>query len=122
MPVAQGARQMREANVGAVIVEKEGKLCGIVTDRDIAVRVVAEGRDPNTTSLSEICSKDLTTVSPDDDIDRVLHLMREKAIRRAPIVDFRNQLVGSPSLGDPARDRDSRSVLCQVSTPPPNPG
>jgi CBS domain-containing protein len=120
LPVVEGARQMRAANVGAIIIEKDGKLCGIVTDRDIAVRIVADGRDPNTTPLSEICSKDLTTVSPDDDLDRVVQLMREKAIRRVPVVDSRNQVVGILSLGDLARDRDSRSVLGQISAAPPN--
>jgi CBS domain-containing protein len=120
LPVAEGARQMRTANVGAIIVEKDGKLCGIVTDRDIAIRIVAEGRDPNTTPLSDICSKDLITVSPDDDLDRVVQLMREKAIRRVPVVDSRNEVVGILSLGDLARDREPRSVLGQISAAPPN--
>src|SRR5688572_20382232 len=81
-PVIEAAREMRAANVGAVIVTDNGKPMGIVTDRDIAIRAVAQGRDPNTTRLSEICSKELTTLSPDDDLDRAVQVMREKAIRR----------------------------------------
>ena len=119
-PVIEAARRMRAANVGAVIVEEDGKLCGIVTDRDITVRVVAQGRDPNTTPLAEICSHELTTLSPDDEIDRAVEVMREKAIRRVPIVDSHNEAVGMLSLGDLALERDPRSVLGQISSAPPN--
>ena len=111
---------MRDDNVGAVIVEDAGKICGIVTDRDIAVRAVAQERDPRTTPLSEICSKALTTLSPDDDVDRAVQMMREKAIRRVPVVDARKQAVGILSLGDLAVERDARSVLGQISAAPPN--
>jgi len=119
-PVAEAARQMRDKNVGAVIVEDNGKLCGVVTDRDIAIRAVAEGRDPATAHLADICSKDLTTVSPDEDLDRAVQIMREKAIRRVPVVDGNNRPVGVLSLGDLAIERDSRSVLGQISAAPPN--
>jgi CBS domain-containing protein len=119
-PISDAARRMREANVGAVIVEESGKICGIVTDRDIAVRAVADGRDPKTTKLGSVCSKDLTTVSPDDDLDRVIQIMRDKAIRRVPVIDSKNQAVGILSLGDLAQERDSRSVLGQISAAPPN--
>ena len=105
-PVAEAARQMRDKNVGAVIVEDNGKICGVVTDRDIAIRAVAEGRDPATTRLADICSKGLTTVSPDEDLDRAVQIMREKAIRRVPVVDGNNRPVGVLSLGDLAIDRD----------------
>jgi CBS domain-containing protein len=91
-----------------------------VTDRDIAVRAVADGRDPERTPVSEICSKDLTTVSPEDDLDRAIQVMREKAIRRLLVVDNRNQTVGILSLGDLALERDARSVLGQISAAPPN--
>jgi CBS domain-containing protein len=119
-PIVEAARRMRAANVGAIIVEDNGRPCGIVTDRDIAVRAIADGRDPQSTSLAEISSKDLTAVSPEDDLDRAIQLMREKAIRRVLVVDGRNQAVGILSLGDLALDRDSRSVLGQISAAPPN--
>ncbi len=119
-PIIEAARRMRAANVGSIIVEDNGRPCGIVTDRDIAIRAVADGRDPQATSLAEICSKDLTAVAPDDDLDRAVQMMREKAIRRLLVVDSRNQAVGILSLGDLALDRDARSVLGQISAAPPN--
>ena len=119
--VAEAARQMRTANVGAVIVEEDdGRICGIVTDRDIAIRAVADGRDPKSTRLSEICSKDLATVSPDDDLDLAVRLMREKALRRLLVMDGANHAIGIVSLGDLALEKDSRSVLGQISAAPPN--
>lgn len=119
-PIIEAARQMRASDVGAVIVEEDNHPCGIVTDRDITVRAVAEGKDPASTPLSDVCSKDLTTVSPDDDIDRAIELMRDRAIRRLLVVDSRNQAVGVLSLGDLAVERDFRSVLGQISAAPPS--
>jgi CBS domain-containing protein len=119
-PIIEAARRMRAANVGAIVVEDNGRPCGIVTDRDIAIRAVADGRDPESTRIAEISSKDLTAVSPDDDLERAIELMRERAIRRVLVVDSRNQAVGILSLGDLALERDSRSVLGQISAAPPN--
>lgn len=118
--VLEAARQMRSANVGAVIVEQDSKPCGIVTDRDITVRVVADGKDPTKTLLSDVCSKQLTQVSPDDDLDRAVQLMRDKAVRRVLVVDQQNRAIGILSLGDLAIERDSKSVLGQISAAPPN--
>ena len=114
------ARKMREAGVGAIVVEDDGKICGLITDRDIAIRAVAQGRDPNTTRVVDICSTELTTLSPNDDLDRAIDMMRKKAIRRVPVVDASNQAVGILSLGDLAMERDPRSVLGQISAAPPN--
>jgi CBS domain-containing protein len=120
VPVVEAARQMRAANVGAVIVAENGRMTGIVTDRDITIRAVAQGRDPNTTLLADICSSEVTALSPDDDIDRAVEIMREKAIRRIPVVDSRNEPVGILSLGDLALERDPRSVLGQISAARPS--
>jgi CBS domain-containing protein len=120
-PIVEAARRMRAANVGAVIIEENGRPSGIVTDRDITIRAVADGRDPAQTAVSEIASKELTTLSPDDDIDRAVQVMREKAIRRVLVVDPRTQAaVGILSLGDLAVEKDARSVLGQISAAPPN--
>lgn len=119
-PVAEAARQMRSADVGAIIVEENSKPCGIVTDRDIAIRVVAQGLDPQKTPISQICSKDLTTLAPEDDIDRAVQIMRQKAIRRVLVVDAQSKALGIVSLGDLALERDSQSVLGQISAAPPN--
>jgi len=118
-PIVEAARQMRSANVGTVIVEDGGRISGIVTDRDIAVRAIAQGRDPQTTPVSDICSKQLTTLSPDDELDRAVEVMREKAIRRIPVVDRQGKALGILSLGDLALERDPRSVLGEISAAPP---
>jgi CBS domain-containing protein len=118
--VTEAAKRMRESEVGGVIVHKDGKVCGIVTDRDIVVRVLGAGRDPNKTSLEAMCSAKLTTVSPEDDVDRLPAIMRENAVRRVPVIDDKGQAVGIVSLGDLARHRDPKSVLGTISAAPAN--
>jgi CBS domain-containing protein len=117
--VAHAAHQMRAENVGTVIVEDEGKVRGIVTDRDIVVRAVAEGRPPESTYLSDICSPAVTALSPDADLDQAIALMRENAIRRLVIEDPSGGAVGILSLGDLAVERDPKSALGQISAAPP---
>jgi len=87
--------------------------------RDIVVRTVAEARDPATTTLADICSHALTTVSPTDSIEQAVQLMRAKAIRRLPVVEG-GQAVGIVSLGDLAVERDPSSALGDISAAPPN--
>jgi CBS domain-containing protein len=117
--VQEAAEKMKDQDVGAVVVVDGSKVRGIVTDRDIVVRAVAEGRDPSETGLSEVWSADMTTVSPDDDLNRAVKLMRDKALRRLPVVDS-GKPVGIVSLGDLAMERDEASVLAQVSAASPN--
>lgn len=119
-PVSAAAKEMLEADVGAVLVEDDGKVRGIVTDRDIVIRAVAHGRDVATTPLSDICSTDLTMVGPDDSLDEAVELMRTRAIRRVLVVDSQQRALGVLSLGDLATARDSGSVLGQISGAPPN--
>jgi CBS domain-containing protein len=118
--VAEAAQCMAERDIGAVLVEDASGVVGLVTDRDIVVRAIARGRDPEGTPLTEICSEPLMTVGPDEDVDRVIQIMQEKAVRRVPVVDAGHQAVGILSLGDLARDRDPRSALGQISSAPPN--
>ncbi len=111
---------MRDQDIGDVIVLDDGdQLCGIVTDRDIAVRVVAEGRNPQEVKVGQICSRDLTTVSPNDDVGAAVKLMSQKAIRRVPVVD-KGRPVGIVSIGDLAVDRDPDSALADISSAKPN--
>ena len=117
--LVDAARAMRDANVGDVIVVKDDAICGVVTDRDLVVRAVAEGSDPKSVKVADICSKDVTTVSPDEPIDNVVSLMRERAIRRVPVVEG-GRPVGLVSLGDLAIEKDSKSALADISAAKPN--
>lgn len=119
-PVQEAARRMRDDDVGAVIVEEDGKPYGIVTDRDIAVRAVAQGLNVLIAPVASICSKELATVSPDDDIESAIQLMLDKALRRVLVVDSQNAPVGIVSLGDLAIARGASSVLGQISSAPAN--
>jgi CBS domain-containing protein len=118
-PVSEAARLMAEQDIGAVLVTEEGRLRGVLTDRDIAVRVVAEQR-PDDTPAAEVCgSERVVTCAPDDDVERAAVLMREHALRRLPVVD-EGRLVGVLSLGDLAIERDQRSALADISAARPN--
>jgi CBS domain-containing protein len=111
---------MRANDIGDVIAsDDKGGITGIVTDRDIVVRVVAEGRDPSATPIEDIASRDLTAVSPDDPVERAVELMRERAVRRLPVVK-RGKVVGIVSIGDLAVERDPGSALADISAAPPN--
>ena len=117
--VADAARTMRDSDIGDVIVLDDGRIRGIVTDRDIVVRAVAEGRDLLTTKLADICSQELTTLSPTDSVDDAVYLMRERAIRRLPVVES-GKPIGIVSIGDLAKSRDPHSALGSISAAPPN--
>ena len=84
--IREAGLAMRASDVGDVLVVRASGIFGIVTDRDIVVRTVAEGRDPNRAMLGEICSRALVLVAPDDPIERAVDLMRENAVRRLPVV------------------------------------
>jgi CBS domain-containing protein len=117
--IVAAARTMRDGNVGDVVVLEKGQIQGILTDRDIVVRALAEGRDPARTTVGEICSRELTVLSPTDAIGDAVKLMREKAIRRLPVVEG-GRPIGIVSLGDLAVERDPDSALGGISAAPPN--
>jgi CBS domain-containing protein len=117
--ITAAARTMRDGNIGDVVVLEQGQIRGILTDRDIVVRALAEGMDPSRTTVGEICSKELTTLAPSDSIAQAVSIMRDKAIRRLPVVEDGHP-VGIVSLGDLAVERDPDSVLGGISAAPPN--
>jgi CBS domain-containing protein len=117
--VVAAARTMRDANIGDVVILDHGQVRGILTDRDIVVRALAEGRDPAGTTAGEICSRDVTTLSPSDPIANAVAIMRDQAVRRLPVVE-NGRAVGIVSLGDLAVERDPQSTLGGISAAPPN--
>jgi CBS domain-containing protein len=113
------ARTMRDRQIGDVLVtDPSGKLCGIVTDRDLVVRALANDKDLDTTKVSEICSDKLETLEPTSSIDDAVALMRDKAIRRIPVVS-NGVPVGIVTIGDLAVERDPRSALADISAAAP---
>ena len=117
--VVDAAKAMKNRDVGDVVIAEDGEVRGIVTDRDIVVRAIAEGRSPGEVRLRDICSKDLTTVTPDTDVNEAVRLMRERSVRRLPVVQGHNA-VGIVSLGDLAIERDPNSALGDISAAQPN--
>jgi CBS domain-containing protein len=118
-PLTEVARTMREQDVGAVVVvDAAERVRGIVTDRDLAIRGVAEGNGPDT-AVEAILSEDVITLSPEDSIGDAVRTMREHAVRRLPVV-VDERAVGIVSLGDLAIERDSGSALAEISSAAPN--
>jgi CBS domain-containing protein len=116
--LVEAARLMRDQGIGDVIVTDGEQAKGIVTDRDIVVRAVAEGSDPGQVRVGEVLSGDLASVTPEDSVERAIALMREKAIRRVPVVES-GKAVGIVSIGDLAILRDADSALADISEEPP---
>lgn len=112
--LTDAARLMKESDVGIIpVVESSGsrKLVGVVTDRDIAIRHVAEGHDSADCPVREAMSSNLVTARTDDDIDRVMETMGREQLRRIPVVDERGELVGIVAQADIAREaRDEKRV------------
>ena len=117
-PIVEAARLMRDHGIGDVIVMDGDRAEGILTDRDIVVRAVADGRDPQTVPVEQVISGGLTAVAPDDPVDRAIQVMREQAIRRVPVVQ-EGKPIGILSIGDLAIERDPDSALADISADPP---
>ncbi len=108
--VVDAARLMRDEDVGIAPVVEGGRLVGTLTDRDVAVRVVAEGKDPQSTSVREVASTDLVTVDPQQDFDEAVRLMSEHQLRRLPVVEEDGRLVGILAQADVAQEGDDRQT------------
>ncbi|MEK8109567.1 CBS domain-containing protein [Micromonospora sp. M12] len=113
------AQEMRDSAIGDVVVTDGDSVVGIVTDRDITVRGVAENMDPGSTRLSQITTRDVITVSQYDDVVAAADLMRTYAVRRLPVIDD-GRLIGLISMGDLAVEREPQSVLADISADDPN--
>ncbi len=118
--IEEAARVMRDADIGDVIVlDPDGEIQGIVTDRDVVVRAVAKGVDTNSEPVGSILEGDIVTIASGDTIEAALDLMRDHKVRRLPVVDDR-RLVGIVTLGDLAVDLQPSSTLADISQAPPN--
>ena len=98
--IAESAKLMKQKNVGSVVIIDDSKPVGILTDRDIAVRVVAEGKDPESTKVSEVMTENLETLNENLGLFQALERMEEVGVRRFPIVNDRGELVGIITLDD----------------------
>ncbi|MGH3002266.1 MAG: CBS domain-containing protein [Gaiellaceae bacterium] len=108
--IVDAAKLMREEDAGVAPITDGDRLVGVVTDRDIAVRVVAEGKDPASTKVEEIASKKLVTIDPQQDLDEALRLMASHQVRRLPVVSEDGKLIGILAQADVARHADSEST------------
>ena len=104
--IVAAAKLMRGEDAGIAPIVDGERLVGVVTDRDIAIRVVAEGKDPSTTKVEEIASENLVTVEPEQDLDDALRLMAQHQVRRLPVVED-GKLVGIVAQADVARHADA---------------
>ena len=112
------ARLMRDEDVGLVPIVEGERLVGTVTDRDIALRVVAEGKTPESTTVGEIASRELVTVDPQQDLDEALRLMARHQVRRLPVVEEDGKLVGIVAQADIAQhasDAQTGDVVRDIS-------
>jgi CBS domain-containing protein len=111
--ILEAARYMRDENVGSLPIVEGEKLVGILTDRDIAIRAIAEGRDGSATA-GEIASKDLVTVDPQQSVDEAMKLMAKNQVRRLPVCEEDGRLVGILAQADVALDGGEEAETGQM--------
>jgi CBS domain-containing protein len=119
--IKDAARLMQHNDIGVVVVVDGAteRVAGMLTDRDVTIRAVAEGRDPNTTTVGQVYSSEIATLSPSDNVQDAVRLMRERGVRRLPVVQD-GRPVGVVSLGDISVEADPGSVLADISAASPN--
>ena len=108
--VAYAAKMMRDEDVGLAPIVEGDRLVGTLTDRDIAIRVVAEGKDPEQTTVREVASTNVVTIDPQQDLDEALRLMAKHQVRRLPVVEEDGRLVGVVAQADVAREGDDKQT------------
>jgi CBS domain-containing protein len=117
--VVEAARLMREAHIGSLPITDGDKLVGMITDRDITTRVVAEAADPKATSVGDVYSQDLISVEPDNDLREALQLMARHQVRRLPVVE-NDRLVGIVAQADIAlaeNQKETGELVEAISKP-----
>jgi CBS domain-containing protein len=117
--LVDASKAMADNDIGDVIVVEGETVSGIVTDRDIVVRAIAKGSEPKTTTVREVVSGQVKTLTPDASVGDAVRMMADGAIRRIPVVED-GRPVGIVSIGDLAMERDSDSALADISSANPN--
>ncbi|MGI6085500.1 MAG: CBS domain-containing protein [Acetivibrionales bacterium] len=119
--VVEAAQLMQKHNIGSIPVCDQNGVVGIVTDRDIIVRNIAHGKNPGDTPVRDVMTGQVTTASPEMEVDEVTRIMAEKQIRRVPVVD-NNMIIGMLALGDVATDNrctmEASEALAEISKQP----
>jgi CBS domain-containing protein len=109
-PIVEAAKLLKQLDVGSLPTLDDGRLVGMVTDRDIVLRVVAEGKDVGSTTVGEIATSDLVTIDPQQNLDEALRLMAQHQVRRLPVVEEDGRLVGILAQADVAHEgEDSKT-------------
>lgn len=119
-PVSQIARMMKKSDIGAVPVGENDRLIGMVTDRDLAIRALADGQDLSRLTARDVMTKGVTYARTDQSLEDAVQMMEEKAIRRLPVINEKKRLVGFLSLGDVSHHADrklSGELLRAVAAP-----
>ena len=109
-PVSEAAQLMKSDDIGSLPILDGEQLAGMVTDRDIVIRAIAEGKDPRGMPVREVASRELVTVHADDDLSTALKLMASQQVRRLPVVDDDNRLVGIVAQADVAVEAKEKAV------------
>ena len=122
--VAEAAQHMKNEDVGSLPILDGEQLAGMVTDRDIVIRAVADGKDPRGMPVREIASRELVTVNADQELSSALQLMASQQVRRLPVVDDDGKLVGILAQADvavEAREKDVGEMVEEISKSPTGP-
>jgi CBS domain-containing protein len=123
-PVSEAAELMESEDVGALPVLEGDELAGMITDRDIVIRAVARGKDPRGMPVREVSTREVVTVRSDEDLSEALKLMASHQVRRLPVVDDGNRLVGMLAQADVAQEAREKAVgemVEEISKPPEGP-
>jgi CBS domain-containing protein len=122
--LTEAAQMMKSENAGSIAVVEDGRLVGIVTDRDIVVRAVAEGADPRTLTVGDVASRHVVTVTPTHDLDDALAVMAQYQVRRLPVVEWDDVVVGILAQADVAlnvKEKRAGETLEEISKPATSP-
>lgn len=123
-PVAEAAQLMESEDVGSLPVLDGEELAGMITDRDIVIRAIAKGKDPRGMPVREVLTREVVAIGADEDLSKALELMASYQVRRLPVVDDGNRLVGVVAQADLAREAKEKAVgemVEEISKPPAGP-